>query len=85
MHVLWVHVSVNFGNRYLDGLFAIFHYACEHRGSFPCEARERELLNDYERSACEWEEGVLGYFFILRDSGNLIIVEEGGRNYERDN
>lgn len=62
MHVLWVHVSVNFGNRYLDGLFAIFHYACEHRGSFPCEARERELLNDYERSACEWEEGVLGYF-----------------------
>lgn len=63
MHVLWVHVSVNFGNRYLDGLFAIFHYACEHRGSFPCEARERELLNDYERSACEWEEGVLGYFF----------------------
>lgn len=84
MHVLWVHVSVNFGNRYLDGLFAIFHYACEHRGSFPCEARERELLNDYERSACEWE-GVLGYFFILRDSGNLIIVEEGGRNYERDN
>lgn len=24
-------------------------------------------------------------FFILRDSGNLIIVEEEGRNYERDN
>lgn len=29
-NVLWVHVSVNFGNRYLDGLFAIFHYACKY-------------------------------------------------------
>ena len=29
-NVLWVHVSVNFGNRYLDGLFAIFHYACRY-------------------------------------------------------
>lgn len=41
MHVLWVHVSVNFGNRYLDGLFAIFHYAC---GQCVCVCA-RALLN----------------------------------------
>lgn len=78
MHVLWVHVSVNFGNRYLDGLFAIFHYAC---GQCVCvRARASKRSNDYER--CGRERGrrmeyiYLVTSFVARNLGNLII---GGR------
>lgn len=69
MHVLWVHVSVNFGNRYLDGLFAIFHYACEHRATFRvCERkRGRERLWNVARvngKEGEWNIYIYMYMYI---------------------
>lgn len=75
MHVLWVHVSVNFGNRYLDGLFAIFHYAwrTSRHVSCVCEReREGEIM---KRCACEWERGRIEYICVYVYLGYFLWRE----------